>query len=600
MKIKPLRLLVLLPLAWFDLRAVPEFDSWVEEVAQEWMRSDPMSATRSQYLPPSEQAANDRRLAGPDGLTAIDASAQAALVQRAKEGLEALKRWPVAELTPVQRVSYDFLQWRFQNALRQSESWQVAYIFNQFAGFHAGLVNFLTQTHPIRNAEDVENYVVRLQQVAPLIDRAVAEAKARGDRGIIPPRFIVDSTLRGLDRFLAPPPAENVFVTSLRDRTARIGLSPAARAEALTTTERITAEAIIPAFQRIRALLVTQQSLATDAAGISSRPGGVQAYAHALENHTTTKLTADEIHAIGLREVSRLEAEMDVIFRQLGYVDGTIAERMIALNRKLIPPAEPDPRPAIIEQYTRIVREAEQRAPAFFDLLPKAPVEVRREPPFTEAGAAARYTVPAPDGSSPGIFWAPILNLDPDVLWLGAGMKTVAYHEAIPGHHYQLTLQQELPEVPRFRKYRALGGATAFSEGWGLYSERLADEAGWYEGDPEGRLGYLQAQLFRARRLVVDTGLHAKGWSRQQAIDYGIQPSEVERYIVNPGQACAYMIGYLKIVELRERAKAKLGDQFSLKQYHNLILRTGTVPLDVLEQVVDEWIAGQVPTAAAR
>ena len=589
----PLLALLLSCLLVPSIHAATGFDDWVESVAQEWMRSDPMAATRSQYLPPGEQAANDRLLAGPDGLVAIDASAQAAMVQRAKAGLEGLKRWPVNELTPTQRVSYDFLQWRFENGIRQSGSWEVSYLFTQFGGFHTSLVNFMTQTHPIRNPEDVRSFLIRIQQVAPLLDRAVVEAKARGDRGIIPPRFILDATLRGLDRFLAPAPAENVFVTSLRDRIARAGLTPEARAEALATTEQITTQAIIPAFQRIRALLVSQQPLATDDAGISSRPGGVLAYAHALENHTTTKLTADEIHAIGLREVTRLEAEMDVIFRQLGYVDGTIAQRMIALNRKLIPPAEPDPRPAIIEQYTRIIREAEQRAPAFFDLLPKAPVEVRREPPFTEAGAAARYTVPAPDGSMPGIFWAPILNLDPDVLWLGAGMKTVAYHEAIPGHHYQLTLQQELPEVPRFRKYRALGGATAFSEGWGLYSERLADEAGWYEGDSEGRLGYLQAQLFRARRLVVDTGLHAKGWTRQQAIDYGIQPSEVERYVVIPGQACAYMIGYLKIVELRERAKTKLGDKFALKQYHNLLLRTGTVPLDVLEQVVDEWIASQ-------
>jgi uncharacterized protein (DUF885 family) len=307
---------------------------------------------------------------------------------------------------------------------------------------------------------------------------------------------------------------------------------------------------------------------------------------------TTTDLTPDEIYAIGLREVARIEGEMDVIFRQLGYTEGTVNERYLKMNATLIPPAEPDPRAAMLAQVQRIVRDAELRAPAFFDLLPKAPVEVRREPAFTEAGAAARYTLPAPDGSRPGIYWQPLANLSPEVVWIGAGTKSVAYHEAVPGHHYQLTLQQEL-DLPRFRKLRALGGIVAFSEGWGLYAEQLADEAGWYEGDPQGRLGYLNLQLFRARRLVVDTGLHAKKWTRQQAIEYGIPATEVERYVVFPGQACAYMIGLLKIVECRERAKAALGAKFSLREFHNLLLRTGELPLAVLDRVVDEWIAGQ-------
>ena len=238
-------------------------------------------------------------------------------------------------------------------------------------------------------------------------------------------------------------------------------------------------------------------------------------------------------------------------------------------------------------EYTRIVRDAERRAATFFDLRPKAPVEVRREPPFTEKNAAAHYNMPAPDGTRPGTFWVPLPGPRFDM----TQMRTLAYHEAVPGHHFQIALQQELAEIPRFRQSRAFGGVVAFAEGWGLYAEKLAAEAGWYDGDPRGRLGQLNSELFRARRLVVDTGLHAKHWTRQQAIDYGISVSEVERYVVMPGQACAYKLGKLEILRQRAKVQAALGVKFSLKEYHNLLLRTGEVPLTVLGRVVDDYIA---------
>lgn len=581
-----------MPSAW----ALPEFDAWIEEFARDWVKAEPMTATRAQYLAPAEQDANDRLLAGPDGFFPIDASARVARAARARRGLTELRRWSAAELTPVQRVSADLLSWRFQNTIQASEAAGSLYVFEQFYGLQVTLIGFLTETHPIRNPRDVENYLARLEQVAALLDRGVAEAKARAERGIVPPRFILNATLAGLEKFLAPAPADNVLVASLAERMAKVKtMAEAERTAALVAATKIVAAAARPAFVRVRALLAEQAQTATDEPGLWKLPHGDAVYAVQLASYTTTTLTPDEIHAIGLREVARLEGEMDAILRKLGYADGSVKERYLKLNATLIPPATPDPRAGIIAEYARIVREAELRAPAFFDLMPQAPVEVRREPAYREASAAAHYSAPAPDGSRPGIFWAPLASLEPDVLWLGAGMKTVAYHEAVPGHHYQITLQQELSEVPRFRKMSVLGGLSAFSEGWGLYSERLADEAGWYAGDPTGRLGYLQAQLFRARRLVVDTGLHAKRWTRQQAIDYGIQPSEVDRYVVVPGQACSYMIGQLRILELREKARAALGANFSLKEYHNLLLRTGQVPLDVLSQVVDEWIAAPRP-----
>jgi uncharacterized protein (DUF885 family) len=255
-------------------------------------------------------------------------------------------------------------------------------------------------------------------------------------------------------------------------------------------------------------------------------------------------------------------------------------------------PKEEDPRPKILADFSRMVRDAEQRCEAMFDLRPKAPVEVRREPAFTEKNAAAHYTPPAPDGSRPGVFWAPL----PGAPYEMTGMRTLAYHEAVPGHHFQIALQREMTSLPRFRRDFVFGGISAHAEGWALYAEQLAAESGWYEGDIPGLLGQLDAELFRARRLVIDTGLHSRRWTRQQAIDYGVPVSEAERYVVIPGQACAYKIGQLRILELRERAKRAAGEQFSLKEFHNLVLRTGGVPLDVLEEVVAADLAKTTPT----
>ncbi len=230
---------------------------------------------------------------------------------------------------------------------------------------------------------------------------------------------------------------------------------------------------------------------------------------------------------------------------------------------------------------------AEVRAAPLFDLRPSAPVQLLREPPFTEKNAAAHYSAPAPDGSRPGTVWIPLPGPDFRVLEL----RTLTYHEGVPGHHFQIALQQELPEIPLFRRKRVFGGLSAFAEGWGLYAEQLAVEAGWYRGDAKGRLGQLSDELFRARRLVVDTGLHAQRWTRQQAIDDGISASEVERYVVMPGQACAYKMGELEILAQRAKAQAALGRRFSMKKFHDLLLRTGTVPLAVLGPVVDADIA---------
>ena len=321
----------------------------------------------------------------------------------------------------------------------------------------------------------------------------------------------------------------------------------------------------------------------------SRAPGGAVAYANALASNTGTTLSAEQIHAIGLREVARIEAEMDRHLRTLGLADGSIKARMAQLDASLQPAAGPELRAHLLANYSAMVADAEQRSAALFNVRPRAPLSVKREPALTEASAAAHYSVPAPDGSRPGVFWVPLPGPDFKMV----GMRTLAYHEAVPGHHFQLAIQQEMTDLPKFRSQRIFGGGSAHSEGWALYAEKLAMENGWYDGDVAGLLGALDAQLFRARRLVVDTGLHAKGWTRQQAINYGIGAQEVERYVVWPGQACAYMIGMLRIVELRELARTKLGTRFSLSAFNDVVLTTGSVPLDVLAQVVEQWIAAK-------
>jgi uncharacterized protein (DUF885 family) len=557
------------------------FDAWVDAYSANWVRGDPMLATTAQYFEDAEQDELDRKL------TPITKEFRAARVALARRGLAELGRFNRAELTDAQRISASMLAWQLDEIIRSDPFEDYRLVFQQFSGLQVQLVNFLSQTHPIRNRRDIQNYVVRLGQVADQVDEGIAQAKDRATRGFIAPDFITKSTIAQFDRFLTGSPKDNVLVSSLVQRASKVNSVTQADCEKFAqAAEKIVAESIIPAFQRARTLLQDQLALAKADAGLWRYPGGEEAYANALRRSTTTDLTAYQIHDIGLKEVARIEKEMEVLLQQLGFREGTIKDRMLKLEDDSQPPAEPDPRPGLLVEYDRILRDAETRASLIFDLRPKARVEVRREPPFTEQNAAAHYTVPAKDGSRPGIFWAPL----PGPKFPIIGMRTLVYHEAVPGHHFQIALQTEMTDLPQFRRDRAFGFISAHGEGWALYAEQLAAENGWYESDLKGRLGQLNAELFRARRLVVDTGIHAQRWTRQQAIDYGIQPSEVERYVVWPGQACAYKIGMLRILELRHKALKALGSRFSLKEFHNAVLREGTVPLAVLDEVVDEFI----------
>ncbi|SFD22989.1 DUF885 domain-containing protein [Massilia yuzhufengensis] len=560
------------------------FDSWAEKFADDWVRMNPQVATSTQYFSGAEQARLDREL------TPLTKAQRQKMQAQARAALARLDKWMVGPLDDSQRISAAVMRWSLQNVVANEPFEDHGFIFSQFSGVQVGLVNFMTTTHPLRNPLDVDSYLARLEQIGARIDEALARARGAAAQSLIPPRFILERAQFQVDSFLKPDAAGNVLVTSLAQRTEKMdGLDPAARSAALARAARIVEERIRPAYQRVQAFMLELHPRTGDVAGISRLPNGAAAYARAVENFTSTRLTPNEIHEIGLREVARIEGEMDRHLRSLGLVEGNIETRMKQLDARFQPKGEGDPRPAILASYVEMVKDAERRSASLFNLKPRASVDVRREPPLTEPSAAAHYSLPAPDGTRPGIFWVPMRGPTFDMI----RMRSLSYHEAVPGHHFQLAIQQELTGIPKYRSQRIFSGGSAHSEGWALYTERLAVEQGWYEGDVPGLLGALGSELFRARRLVVDTGLHTKGWTRQQAIDYGIGAQEVERYVAWPGQANAYMIGMLRIIELREKAKKELGAKFSLPGFHDLVLGAGSVPLDVLGELVEGWIARQ-------
>jgi uncharacterized protein (DUF885 family) len=568
-----------------------DFDRWMDEFAADCVRSKPQLATSALYFSGAEQDALDRSLvlANNYGGTygAQIAQAQAALARR---GLEELARFTGRALSGEQRTSAAVLRWNLDKIVASAEFARHRFVFNQFVGLHVALVMFLTNVHPLRNERDAENYVARLALVPELLDEGIAEANAAAAEGIVPPRFILERTIEQLDGLMTGAPADHALVATFARRIEAIrDFSTERRSAFVAVACDEVRNRVLPAFARVRATLVAQIRDSGDAAGAWRLPSGKAFYACELAAATGSSLSAEQIHEIGLREVALVEAEMDEILRELGYADGPLPARVERLNETLQLPADPDPRDVILEQLAAIVTDAQSRSEAVFDVRPKAPVIVKREPAFSERSAAAHYTPPAPDGSQPGIYWAPLADLGVRVPWLGIGLKSTAYHEAVPGHHFQLALQQESTELPRFRKLGAFGYDPSFAEGWALYAEQLCAENDWYAGDLPGRLGYLQMQLFRARRLVVDTGLHEMKWTRQQAIDYGFTAAEIERYVVWPGQACSYMIGRLRILEIRDRAQAALGRNFSIKEFHNLVLGGGTMPLDILASEVDSW-----------
>jgi len=558
----------------------PEIDRFFEAFLEKWVRADPERATAMRMFSGPEQDRLDGRL------TDISDEAAHARISLAKEGLAGLRKFDRAKLTPEQRLSADMFEYQLNDVIAEEPYLVYDFRLNQFRGVQVELPTLLTDLHPMRDTRDAENYLLRLQASGPKINVALRMMQDRAKQGIRLPGFIAVETIGQMKRFTQPEPAQNILVTSFAGRLQKIDSIDPARKLALTSNaEKIVRESVYPAYHRAIDGLATENAKATEDAGLWRLPKGLDAYAFYLRRFTTTDLTAEEIHRKGLEEVARIEAEMDTLFRKLGYNNGTIIERWQKLQADNYYPNGPDVRARVLADYEKILARNNERSLEAFDRRPKANCIVQRIPEFQESNAAANYSGPPKDGSRPGIFRVPL----PGPRFSRAGMATLTAHEAIPGHHFQTALQVEMTSLPTFRRQGGFGVMSAFGEGWGLYAERLASELGWYKEDPVSDIGRLDGELFRARRLVVDTGLHAQRWTRKQAVDYGIRQGEVDRYVMMPGQACSYKIGQMKILELREEARKTLGAKFSLKEYHNLVLGNGRLPLTLLERTVRDW-----------
>jgi uncharacterized protein (DUF885 family) len=420
--------------------------------------------------------------------------------------------------------------------------------------------------------------------------------------------------VRLLDDIIVTPAVQQPYIVSFRrklDALVATETDPAAHARAETRAatllgraEEVVRSEIIPAHQRAAAFLRGARAGASEDAGVWRLPDGPAYYADALRLETSTELTPDEIHTIGLARVRDLTGQLDVALRRIGMTEGPVGARMATLTAdpRYSYPATDEGRAQLLADIRGRIARVMELAPRWFGALPRASLEVRRVPEFAEAASSgAYYSAPSMDGRTPGVYFVNLRDLSE---MTKIDVPTQDYHEAAPGHHFQVALAQEQTQIPLLRRLLTFN---AYGEGWGLYAESLTEELGFYENDPIGRIGYLRWQLWRAARLVVDTGLHSKRWSRQQAIDYlasvtgdapGVVSTEVDRYVVWPGQACSYEIGRREIMRLREGARNELGPAFDLRAFHDVVLLNGEVPLNVLDQLVRDWIPRQREHAA--
>ena len=466
------------------------------------------------------------------------------------------------------------------------------YVLSQLTGSYQSMPDFLDTQHSIETKADADAYLQRMEGFARLMDQETLIAKRDIEGGVIPPDFIIDKALIQMKAFAETPTADAPLVKSVARRTAEKKIAGDWAGEA----SKVYENSVLPALKRQIALLESVRAKATHDAGVWRLKDGADYYAVSLKNYTTSTIGPDEIHQLGLDLVKSISAEADKIFKTMGMSKGTVGERMAELGKDVYDNTDPAKEQLIADLNTK-AKWIEKQLPAYFGQLPKAPLEIRRVPKAIEAGApGGYYNSPSLDGKRPGIYW---INLRDTKEQAKYTLTTLTVHEGVPGHHLQLSLSNEAQGLPLIRKVIGFSG---YAEGWALYSEQLAVEMGIYKTDPRGHIGMLHDALFRAVRLVVDSGMHHKKWSREQAVKYMAETmgdeesgsvTEIERYVVWPGQACSYMIG--KITWLRARAKAQkaLGKKFDIRQFHDAGLLSGMTPLTVLESVVDDYIVSK-------
>ncbi|HAY94611.1 DUF885 domain-containing protein [Shewanella sp.] len=510
---------------------------------------------------------------------------------------ETLLSYSDADLDENQRISKDIALYLADFALVSEPYRYHNYPLNQLFGVQNGYPSFMQAQHQVHSVGDAENYLSRLQKVKLKFAQTLEGLKIREAKGIIPPKFVIERVLTEMNDFVATPVQDNILYSSFKTKLADTDISADEQARLLAAAEADIKGYVHPAYQLFIDYFTQLQAKAGTDDGYWALPNGSLAYEQLLKFFTTTNYTADEIHAKGLAEVDRIQNEIMTILAAEGYDISqgfSVAIEALAADPKFYYEDSDAGRAQILVDYQAILDEVNAGLGDAFRIRPEAGMEVVRIPEFKEKTApGAYYQQPAIDGSRPGRFYANLYDIKATPKY---GMRTLAYHEGIPGHHFQIAVAMELEGMPLIRK---MAPFTAYIEGWALYSERLAWELG-FQKDPFDNIGRLQAELFRAVRLVVDTGIHHSRWTREQAIDYmkkntGMSDrdvtAEIERYIVMPGQATAYKVGMMNILELREKAKLALGDKFDLRDFHDVVLKNGAVPLDILETLVDRYIA---------
>ncbi|MDQ3705910.1 MAG: DUF885 domain-containing protein [Chloroflexota bacterium] len=515
-----------------------------------------------------------------------------------KQTLDRLRAYDKKTQTPKQQVSTGILEWWLDDTLRGEEFMYHEYIINPIYGAAYGLYDLMVNLQSIANKQDAEDYIARLEQFDTRFDQLIEALKLRDQRGLHMPKWLAQASLGQIRSALSDNATSSAYYTAFRSRVEALGNVSAAEKEALYASARNAIEGTVnPAYRKLIDYVSTLVNKGRSTDGVWALPNGDAYYRWIVRRHTNTDMTPEEIHNLGLKEVARIRGEIRAALDALGHKNPDLKAAMNEAARASGAYATNTQagRDDILNAFRNAITEAEKNISGQFDVKPKARLEVRAVE--GGGGSGAYYVPPAVDGSRPGVFY---VNLGRPS-YNKYEVPTLAYHEGVPGHHFQLGIQTELQNVPMFQK-SGYPMFTSYAEGWALYAEKLMYEAGAYKNDPYGNLGRLQAELFRAARLVVDTGIHYKRWNASQANAYmdetlffppGGYSNEVNRYIMWPGQALSYKVGELRILEVRQRAKDALGSKFNIKEFHNVLLQNGGMPLPVLELAVENYIAGK-------
>ena len=529
----------------------------------------------------------------------ISEKANAINLDRTKSNLKRLLSINESKLDVQTKLSYKLLKQNLENEIADYQWRFHNYPVNQMYGVHSTTPSFLINQHQITNVEDAKAYISRLNGIKLRFEQLETALKVRADKGIIAPKFVFNYVISDSKNIIQGQPftkgKDSVLWANFKKKVSKLNLDKHQESELLASAKKALIDNVGPAFNQFIAYASTLQNKADTRDGAWKLPQGEDFYKNALARTTTTEMTANEIHQLGLSEVARIHGEMRQIMKKVGY-KGNLQDffKFMRDDEQFYFSNTEEGRQQYLAKATSLIDNMSSRLDEVFKIKPKAPLVVKRVEAFREKSAGkAFYNQPAPDGSRPGMYYANLYDMKAMPIYQ---MEALAYHEGNPGHHMQIAISQELEGIPKFRKF---GGYTAYIEGWGLYSEFFPKEMGLY-ADPYSDFGRLAMELWRACRLVVDTGIHEKKWTREQGIEYYTSNTPnavsdavkmVERHIVMPSQATAYKIGMLKILDLRNNAKEQLGDKFDIRDFHTLVLKNGPLPLDVLEQQINNWVA---------